>query len=76
MHTLHVNMLRMRVHDSVYCSKLTSSGGARTTAGWEAGAEYLGAAGNLKDAAECRKAAAEDLGPAGGLEAAAAYEMG
>ena len=37
---------------------LTLSGGARTTAGCEAGAEYLGAAENLEDAAECRKAAA------------------
>ena len=55
---------------------LTSSGGARTTAGCEAEAEYLGAAGNLEDAAECRKATAEGFGPTGGLEAAAAYEMG
>ena len=49
-----------------------TSSGASTTAGWEAGAEYLGAAGNFKDAAECRKAAAEGFGPTGGLEAAAA----
>jgi hypothetical protein len=52
----------------IYSSKLTSSGGERTTAGWEAGAEYLGAAENLEDAAE-------GLVPTGGLEAAAAYEM-
>ena len=46
--------------------------GARTTAGWEAGAERLRPAGNL---ARSWKAATEGLGPTGGFEAAAEYEM-
>ena len=49
-----------------------TSSGARTAAGWEAGAERLRPAGNL---ARSWKVAAEGLGPTGGFEAAAEYEM-
>ena len=59
------------MHGQIY-----TSSGARTTAGWEAGAERLRPAENLEDAAERSwKTAAEGLGPTGGLEAAAEYEM-
>jgi hypothetical protein len=53
-----------------------TSSGARTTAGWEAGAERLRPDENLEDAAErIWKVAAEGLGMTGGLEAAAEYKI-
>jgi hypothetical protein len=73
--TMHIsNLLHcayIYVHGQIY-----TSSGARTTAGWEAGAERLRPAENLEDAAERSwKTAAEGLDPTGGLEAAAEYEM-
>ena len=55
---------------------MRTSGGAGTTAGWEAGVERLGPAENLGGAtARGSKPAAEGFGPTGDLEATAAYEM-
>ena len=79
MHTLHlqnnVHEYMLYAHHAYSIEQLTSSG-ATTTAGWEAGAEWLSPEANLDAAERGRKAATEGLRPTGGLEAAAAYEMG
>jgi hypothetical protein len=53
--------------------RMFTSSGARTTAGWEAGAERLRPAENLEE--RIWKVAAEGLGMTGGLEAAAEYKI-